>query len=176
MAREVRIDVLCDVCLAEDVKAEGEEIEPTTIGLKAKPKVVALCKNHQEAWEAFRDLLEEYGQSYEQLAPEAPAKGSRAPRGQGSEECLICGKTYAGVSGLRGHVKDKHDMTLAEMRAAARGEELPLETETKPPKVTRAECDMCEVVYEWPETQVPTRALGIHKRKVHGIAGGRKVG
>lgn len=64
---------------------------------------------------------------------------------------------------------------LTDTKAAKRG---PVETrsakssseEPKPPAVTKAVCDDCGVTYEWPGNKRPAQALGVHRKRKHGIA------
>lgn len=179
MARRVRIDVLCDVCQADEIEIEAEEIEPLTVGPKGKPLTLGLCKDHWKVWETLRDWLSEYGAPFDELPGEPGTNAPTARSTPGPEVCKICGKGYQYIGSLRTHVREKHKMTLQEMR----GENAEAEQGT-PPKIARAECtvDGCTsgpdggpVVYEWPEYARPAQALGLHRRQVHGIMGETKA-
>ena len=178
MARRWSLDVLCDICQAEDIETEGEEIEPTAIG-KMKPHVMALCKQHMEVYEAFRDALQAHGAPVENLTAvpaKTPQKTSGGAQGLAPEVCKNCGKEYQYVGSMRTHVKERHNMTLPEMRG-----ELPLPQDA--PKITEVVCDVkgCKdpntgepVTYTWPDYSRPAQAMGLHKRQAHGIRGATK--
>lgn len=173
MARRVRIDVLCDVCQSDEIEVEAQEIEPISIGPKGKPLIMGLCKDHWEIWETLRDWLSEYGAPADELpdgSGKAATRASSGSSGAATEVCTVCGKAYQYIGSLRTHVRERHQMTLQEMRGedAAGG--------TKP-KVERAECKEpgCDVVYAWPEYTRPAQALGLHKRQAHGILGKAKT-
>lgn len=137
MARRVRIEVLCDVCQADDIESEADEIEPVTVGLKGKPLVLGLCKEHWPVYAQFIGWLSEYGASAEELPTGPPP--------------------------------EKRKKKSAAQPVA--------ESEPKVPEVTRAECnyidpetgEACTTVYEWPQSRRPTQALGVHRRRAHGI-------
>lgn len=179
MARRHRIDILCDLCQAEDIETEAEETEPVTIG-KGRALMLGLCKQHMPIYEAFRDALRDYGQPYEDETSLRPQSGSKTTKTPPSPEfCKVCGKEYKYTGSLRHHVKEEHNMTLGEMRAST-GQPEPAQA----PKVQTAVCDVpgCTsgedggpMTYAWPEFTRPAQALGIHKRRAHDLVGTTKT-
>jgi len=179
MARRVRVEVLCDLCQAEDVETEAEETESIIIGNDKQPMMLGLCKQHWSLYEEFRDALREFGQPVPEDERRAAARAPKTP--PSPETCKICGREYKYTGSLRTHVKDDHHMTLSEMRSSTG------EPEPEPalaPKVITAICDVkgCTsgegggpMSYSWPEFARPAQSLGIHKRKAHDIAGTTKT-
>ena len=173
----------CDICLAdEDERTPGGEVVIQLGNLK--PRLLALCDRHMdEIYNPLRELLQDMP-----IADSVPPNSAgfmptkRQGENAGDFTCLVpdCGRPYKYKGSLRTHLNEVHNMTLQEM-VKQYGADAPEEAtlafsvgeDEKPPKVTRAECDKCDTVYEWPEHKRPAQALGVHKATVHKIKGER---
>lgn len=175
MARRIRVEVLCDICQADDIETEAEEIEPTLIGRMRKPHVMGLCKEHMSIFEAFRDALRDHGVPFENLPPVSskPTASASSDASEKSADCLVCGVSFKTKSSLRTHLTRVHDgMTIGQMEQSVQGTDL-----EDAPKITKAECDVegCDAVFTWPEFKRPRQRLGQHKRYEHGIESPKAV-
>jgi hypothetical protein len=192
MAREVVTNVYlwCDLCLnpegdAEPDKVAGEETPPISISNR-KPRRLTLCDRHRkEVYEPFERALTEHGQ-FDDGSP-APVTKARKPAislpGGGVEPAegdILCPdpdcdrheKGFANYTSLSSHAKRTHNMSSTALRASL-GEPPP------EPTVKRAECPECKAagestVYEWPEHGRPSQALGVHRKRKHGVEGSGK--
>lgn len=188
MAREVVTRIWCDVCLDNDQYAEGVETPPITIG-SLKPRVLALCERHQkEVFEPMRELLTNLGQVLP--GTNGPAFPGTSP-GSGVWPCPVpnCPKNrkpYGHEQSLRNHARQVHHLPISELRERVEAGEVFDESlfgdaveardrsnNNGPPEITEARCDQtgCDKKYVWPETRYPAIAMGLHRRKTHGISG-----
>lgn len=135
MAREIVTNVLCDLCLAEDVRAEARSFE---VGVDGKPRTIELCESHEvEVLKPMVDVLERFGHRLPSTAarparaaapaldPSAPRKGAE-PAGGRDLACLACGSLYGTPSGLAGHMVGQHGMPKAATLTFAYGDRCPL--------------------------------------------------
>lgn len=135
MARE--IVVLCDPCLAEDVRSTGRTIE---IAIEGKSRSVELCETHEaEIVKPLLDVLGRFGSritvaprsSRSAAASPVPvsAEGQRLgkpPAGPRQLVCIACGADYASSSGLALHMTAKHGAPERGALSWAHGDRCPL--------------------------------------------------
>lgn len=118
MAREIITSIWCDLCLDVDgTKQEATELPP--ISVSGRPaKALALCDGHNtEVAERFLNALEEYGATIDNTSPARSPRPRHEPDGyENPETCPDCGREYANLQSLRGHVKNAHGMTVADIR------------------------------------------------------------
>lgn len=127
MAREIVL--LCDPCLGQDIRTEGQE---WTLGVRegvtgeVKPKVLALCTDHlDQLVKPVAALLDEFGENPEGIARPRGRQGKieaatlamqtrkGRPPANGREDhlnqCLWCELTYSGNAGGFGrHLRVVH--------------------------------------------------------------------
>lgn len=118
MARELRIDVWCDVCLADGQHEAGEPYEGLT--LDGKPRVLDLCERDRKTYVApLAELLESLGRKPEEEPRAKRAYTRRAAPAAAPDlegvECLICGHRSPNGSALGAHLSQRHDLKVTEM-------------------------------------------------------------
>lgn len=188
MAREIVTRIWCDVCLHEGEQVEAEEMPPVAIGTM-KPRLLALCERHtKELFIPLRDVLVELGQ----IIPATGLGSAGGSAGGGSSEigvwpCPVpdCDKhatPYTHKQSLRNHCRDVHDSTLSALRTKypAGKDEDPTSNQQvarRNEQVTAKSvtCPECEKPFRFPEYAQPTRALGVHRAKEHGVPGVSKT-
>lgn len=148
MAREIIISLLCDPCLANDIRVEGEETPPIQIG-HAKPRRIALCKQeHWELYETFAEMLKELGQIDDATAKPVATQGGKGgkrtrsdygPFPQGEWPCPVCAHPYADKGHVQSHMRKQHHITLGEYLANHEGEQLILPEVVAPKPKSRPE-------------------------------------
>jgi hypothetical protein len=126
MARELQIKVWCDLCRAEDIQTDAEELPPIAIA-GAKPKVLALCKEHREThYEPFAAMVSAYGETLSNLLKGKPVKrpsgatvGDSAPPSQASDsstgkyvQCPECDESRKNPAGISKHLRTAHGKSL----------------------------------------------------------------
>lgn len=180
MAKEVISYTWCDICLdRDDARVEAEEV---TIQLAAlKPRVLALCEVHtKEIITPLREILQELGQ-VDTTATVATTRTPSANRQAGQFFCPepSCGKMYHYKQSLRNHCRENHGTTLNELLKvhgeSQRGGDTTLPG-TDPSAAEEFACDQpgCNVAYDPAEYAKPAQALGLHRKKVHGLSGKAK--
>ena len=164
VARELRIDEWCDVCLADGQHEPGETVE-VSLGGRA-PRVLELCERDRKTYLApLAELLETFGRK-----PDAPAHAPRRARadkapaeerpgavllGVGPEEypftCPICHSPRPSGQALSAHMKARHaGVGIAEFYGLR--------------------CPVCG------DEMNAYSGLGMHLTKTHGVTGGVAVG
>lgn len=182
MAREILTRIWCDACLQQGEHAEAEELPPVVIGTM-KPRLLALCEVHtKELFAPLRDMLVDLGQVI-------PATGvsSTTNNDVGVFPCPVpdCEKhtvPFTHKQSLRNHCRDAHDSTMTELRAKypapnsdpASSQQVARRNEQVTNK--RVDCPECGKAFKFPEYRQPSRALGVHRAKEHGVPGVSKAG
>lgn len=140
MARELTMNLWCDVCLAAGDREQAEgEYTITVVGvLQSRPRLVALCERHRkEHYDPIVTLLQDFS-SVPDAAPKAtkkaaaaaaasggreksaedPSRGTTAGvlRGGGGEICPKCGHELTGLPGMQRHAVEDHGRTLAQLQ------------------------------------------------------------
>jgi len=111
---------LCDVCLADDVRANAQ---PLTVQLGGPARLLDLCDEHRDVFvKPLAALLAEYGQPvpgqpakrpYRRSTTSSPAASARSEAaastdGDSSHLCPFCQTGYAEASALRKHLNARH--------------------------------------------------------------------
>lgn len=120
VARELRIDVWCDVCLADGQHEPGEPLE---VSLDGRPKVLDLCERDRKTYVApLAELLESLGRKPETAEPRAKrAYTKRAPveateaAAEGVTPCPLCGHVATTGGGLSSHLRRSHEVSVREL-------------------------------------------------------------
>lgn len=198
MVRDVVTFIWCDFHLGqEDIKVEAEELPPITIG-NAKPRMLALCKEHRESWyEPMREAVAEFGTVVDGSSPAKSVITPRDPKGTLEVApdgvrvlCPECKTPLKNRNTVQTHMRAHHGITLKEWEAErgpaaqpADPSEVPDAPKADSPPVEgepseenkRRECPECGEVFEWPTNTRPPQALGLHRAKKHGVpAQGRR--
>lgn len=113
MAERLRIDRLCDVCLADDVETPGYTyaVDVTIAGEEASPRnpfVVELCPEHGAALADAVLALAPLGRT-----PELRRARSRRDQTSEPNACPRCGHVAPSLGALRAHLRTEHDTSLA---------------------------------------------------------------
>lgn len=192
MAREIvtLTHVWCDVCLRDGQQVEAEELPPVSIG-KLKPRLLALCEPHRkELFDPFREVVSDLGQivpSSVQLGLPGSTIASASDQGIWpcpDPDCEHHSQPYTHRQSLRNHAREKHGCTIPELEAkhgvpdagaVGQPSALSLARMNEQPTAQQVDCPECGKVYRYPEYRQPTRALGVHRAKVHGVKGQGKV-
>lgn len=127
MARSTVTYIFCDFCLGEnDVQTEAQELPPITLG-NAKPRLLALCKQHREDWyEPFVEAVKEYGVMIDGSSPARSVITPTDPKGtlelapDGEKVlCPVC-KAAGVIKPLKNrntvmtHMRSDHQTTLSQ--------------------------------------------------------------
>lgn len=186
MARKVTVEVVCDICQdLDDIQVEGTELPPIAVGT-AKPRVMAVCKEHREGVESFLDMLKRLGVFPESL-DQAVGKVPLIAGAQSGEEefcpvpdCRRHTKPLKNRSTLQAHMRATHGMTLVEYSEQQDSGEsaqppLPIERDYSEFKCTLPDMENPKRKCGWvppQSTSRPEQSRSMHRFRVHGIKKG----
>jgi predicted transcriptional regulator len=190
MGREIKILSFCDACEREGVHTEGNEY---TIAIdRMQPRLVIMCEVHEKDILSLKELIEPLQKAD---APVGPGRPNAAQAAVGQKiSCAICGKAYKNPGSMRRHVNRDHDLSTqayeekigAPFPRAARDSgknrgkvdaDTPLDYDDDFTIPDEFKCDLCDVAYDPRQYKMPAQAIGMHRRRTHGIRlDGTKVG
>jgi len=135
VARQLRIEVLCDACLANDHRAEADESFQLTVG-NGQPRELDLCAEHAPPIQAALDMLGLLGHPVAEV-PVAAAGSTRSrrrsPKGESvshpqpddpasaqhvDRRCKICSHVSSTGNAMWQHARQIHELTRAQYRDA----------------------------------------------------------
>lgn len=128
MATELVIKSWCDPCLSGDINTPGETLNvPALFGEPAFD--IEVCTEHGKRIREAIEALRTYGRAAGTGRPKVPTTttnarrtpGGRVQRGDdvtGPVACPVCGHSAPSLSAVRGHLRDHHQKSLADVGLA----------------------------------------------------------
>lgn len=121
------IVTLCDPCLMEGKEAPAQTwgLAVAAPGSKAAPYEIDVCELHADPYRVLLAHLAEDGRRADRKRPlpSVAAPGAtvapRAGSDGGPHVCPVCGHETPSAGGMPSHVKNAHNMTLAEATGQA---------------------------------------------------------
>lgn len=125
MAREIVIQIYCDICQEDGARKPGaQEVTLTLAELGPAPRVLALCDEHRRRlYDPLRDMVAEFAQKAD--ADGEPKPTRRRRQSDGEVTCPECVRTFPSRNALGSHARKTHDKSVSELL----GEPLPFKCE-----------------------------------------------
>lgn len=161
MATEIITRILCDVCNDDEGIPEAPDGRLVTIEIDGALRKIDLCSEHMAPIEGLIAMLERHGRHVPKRGRKAKGHAIDSETGRRLHpneveqmDCPIEDCDYTGTrKAVVQHVRSKHGTTLAEL-------------EGKPLNFACPDCDQRFAL---------SQALGLHRRRAHGVDGSRKA-